>query len=82
MCTFNKYVWMNFGLALYLRCYVVGSELRGHQVSLINFGKAKVTELHRSVLQKRQNHLGRASTETHLSSFLENISVCPSLWLH
>lgn len=30
-------------LAYYLRCYIVRSELRGHQVSLIDFGKTKVT---------------------------------------
>lgn len=39
-----------------LRCYVVRSKLRGHQVSLVDFGKAKVTQLHRCILQNRQNH--------------------------
>lgn len=34
---------MNSVLASHLRCYVVGSKLRGHQVALIDFGKAKVT---------------------------------------
>lgn len=45
MCVhiFTKYFWIDSMFAFYLRCYVVGSELRGHQVSLINFGKAKVT---------------------------------------
>lgn len=43
---------MNSNLATHLRCYVVGSELRGHQVSLIDFGKAKVTQLHRCILGK------------------------------
>lgn len=40
-------------MAFYLRCYVVGSKLRSHQVSLIDFGKAKVAQLHWSILWKR-----------------------------
>lgn len=39
----------------YLRCYVIRSELRSHQVSLINFGKAKVTQLHRCILWTDQS---------------------------
>lgn len=39
----------------YLRCYVVGSELRGHQVPLVNFGKAKVAQLHRCILWKKHH---------------------------
>ena len=44
-------------MAFYLRCYVVGSKLRGHQVSLIDFGKAKVAQLHWSILWKRWANL-------------------------
>lgn len=45
--------WLHlWDVAFYLRCYVVGSKLWSHQVSLINFGKAKVAQLHRGVLRK------------------------------
>lgn len=43
-------------MAFHLRCYVVGSKLRSHQVSLIDFGKAKVAQLHWSILWKRQTN--------------------------
>lgn len=56
----------------YLRCYVVRSKLWGHQVSLINFGKPKVAQLHWCVLWNRQNHRRErgATTETCFISFL------------
>lgn len=63
----------------YLRCYVVWSKLRGHQVSLVYFGKAKVTQLHRCVLQNRQNYIMRipecvVSTEILLAASCEIFS--------
>lgn len=48
---------MNSTFTFYLRCYIVGSELRGHQVPLINFGKAKVTQLHGCILRNGQKQL-------------------------
>lgn len=47
---------------VYLRCYIVGSELRGHQVSLIDFGKAKVTQLHRCILQREREKKRKTNT--------------------
>lgn len=35
----------------YLRCYIVRSELWGHQITLIDFRKTKIAQLYRSILK-------------------------------
>lgn len=79
---------MNCVFAIHLRCYVVGSELRGHQVSLINFGKAKVTQLHGCILWKRHDHsvssMNVEREQKHnlaASCAKKNLSLLMSQWL-
>lgn len=38
----------------YLRCYIIWGKLRRHQVTLVNFGKSKVTQLHWGILKSNK----------------------------
>lgn len=45
------------GTGCYLRCYVIGSELGCHQVTLVYFGKPKVTQFNRCILKQGEEAL-------------------------
>lgn len=58
-------------IAGYLRCYIIWSKLWCHQVTLVYFGKSKVTQFNRSILKQGEE----ASLQNLIvSAFLMHIS--------
>ena len=53
-CCINISVMWTCALDPHLRRYIVRSELWSHQVALVDFGKAKITQFHGSVLTRSE----------------------------